>query len=159
MMDTHTKKYYKEISIMKMKSWRNNNEINGLFGKNENIYSSITLKDCGLDPEWNFMQAPECECGCGEKCSICLKNDDETLSFCKTMVYENNECNKCAVFAITRENVLLGAIKQDDDIYCFASKDPIEYMSDIGEIFNELGLHCYGLIVWNSEGLYRIVEE
>lgn len=39
---------------MKMKSWRNNNEINGLFGKNENIYSSITLKDCGLDPEWNF---------------------------------------------------------------------------------------------------------
>ena len=42
---------------MKMKSWRNNNEINGLFGKDENIYSSITLKDCGLDPEWNFMQA------------------------------------------------------------------------------------------------------
>lgn len=27
MMDTHTKKYYKEISIMKMKRWRNNNEI------------------------------------------------------------------------------------------------------------------------------------
>jgi hypothetical protein len=142
-----------------MKSWRNNNEINGLFGKDENIYSSITLKDCGLDPEWNFMQAPECECGCGEKCSICLKNDDEALSFCKTMVYENNECNKCTVFAITKENMLLGAIKQDDDIYCFKSKDPIKYMSDIGEIFDELELHCYGLIVWNGEGLYRIVEE
>lgn len=39
------------------------------------------IKDFGLDPEWNFMQAPECECGCGEKCSIYLKNDDETLSF------------------------------------------------------------------------------
>ena len=36
-MDTHMKKYYKEILIMKMKSWRNNNEINGLFGKDENI--------------------------------------------------------------------------------------------------------------------------
>ena len=58
MMDTHTKKYYKEKIIMKR--WRNNNEINGLFGKDENIYSSITLKDCGLDPESNFMQAPEC---------------------------------------------------------------------------------------------------
>lgn len=144
---------------MKMKSWRNNNEINGLFGKNENIYSSITLKDCGLDPEWNFMQAPECECGCGEKCSICLENEDETLGFCKTMVHENNECNKCAVFAITKENMLLGAIKQDNDIYCFKSKDPIKYMNDIGEIFDELELHCYGLIVWNGEGLYRIVEE
>ena len=144
---------------MKMKSWRNNNEINGLFGKDESIYSSITLKDCGLDPESNFMQAPECECGCGEKCSICLKNDDETLSFCKTMVYENDECNKCAVFAITKENMLLGAIKQEDDIYCFKSKDPIKYMSEIGEIFDGLELHCYGLIVWNGEGLYRIVEE
>ena len=142
-----------------MKRWRNNNEINGLFGKDENIYSSITLKDCGLDPEWNFMQAPECECGCGEKCSIYLKNDDETLSFCKTMVYENNKCNKCAVFAITKENILLGAIKQDADVYCFKSKDPIKYMGDIGEIFDELELHCYGLIVWNGEGLYRIVEE
>ena len=57
------------------------------------------------------------------------------LSFCKNNGVKNNECNKCTVFAITKENMLLGAIKQDDDIYCFKSKDPIKYMSDIGEIF------------------------
>lgn len=66
-----------------------------------------------------------------------------------TETFENAPCD------FYRSNTLQSQI----DIQPFASKDPIEYMSDIGEIFNELGLHCYGLIVWNSEGLYRIVEE
>lgn len=66
-----------------------------------------------------------------------------------TETFENAPCD------FYRSNTLQSQI----DIQPFKSKDPIKYMNDIGEIFYELELHCYGLIVWNGEGLYRIVEE
>lgn len=143
---------------MKMKKWRNNSTPSGLFGTNTTLFSSITLEDCALDPELNILQSPECECGCGGKCSICLKDDDEVFNFCTTMVFED-DCEYCAVFAINEENKLLGVVKCADGINRFKSTNTIIDYTDIGKIFDEMELYCYGLIVWNGDGLYRIVEE
>lgn len=143
---------------MKMKYWRNRPEPSGLFGTDKTLHSSITLADCGLDPECNFMQSPECECGCGGETDVLLEDMEDVINFCAGMVMEN-DCEYCAVFALNKENKLFGVIKYEDEIIPIASKEPFTDLSKIGEMFYEMELHCFGLIVWVDEEKYRIVEE
>ena len=119
---------------------------------------NLTLDWCDLDQEYNFLEAPECDCGCGEKAKLCLYDDEDVKDFCKGMA-EDNDCDHCAVFAINEENYLIAAIRDEDDIYVVQTKEPIDDYKMIGEMFNEMRLHCYGLIVYSGEGLYKIVEE
>lgn len=99
-----------------MKRWRNNKpsllegyDISEI--ANCNPSAVITLKRCGLDPDRNFLKAPECECGCGGKANIILYNEDDVLDFCEMMCLENDECNYCGVFVVMEDESLLMAIK------------------------------------------------
>lgn len=120
--------------------------------------SGITFETCGLNKENNFLEAPICLCGCGGKTNIVLETDDDVLDFCGAMCDEN-DCYHCAVFAINNENKLLAAICEGYDIHLVESEDVIEDYKDIGKMFDELGLHCFGLIVSNGDGSYKVVEE
>lgn len=143
---------------MKMKYWRNRPEPAGLFGTDKSLHSSITFADCGLDPKSNFLQSPKCECGCEGSTDILLDTVDDILDFCAVMVSEN-DCNYCVVFALDKENKLLGVVKYEDELIPIGSKKPIDDLKEIGRMFYEMELHCYGLIVWDGDGKYRIVEE
>ena len=46
---------------------------------------NLTLDWCDLDQEYNILEAPECDCGCGEKAKLCLYNDEDVKDFCKGM--------------------------------------------------------------------------
>ena len=92
----------------------------------------ITFEKCGLDVERNFLQAPTCECGCGTKANLVLNTDDDVLDFCGCMCADN-ECCQCAVFAITKENKLLGAVKcGEDNIQLIQSTTNTFDLKDIG---------------------------
>lgn len=144
-----------------MKRWRNNRQslLDG-YDISEiadcNPLADITLKECRLNSNNNFMQAPVCECGCGGKANIVLHNEDEVLDFCEMMCWEN-DCEFCGVFAITGNNKILFAIKCDGEVNLFIKKYD-NNPEAIGKVFDEIDLHCYGLIVYNGNDSYRIVE-
>ncbi len=121
-------------------------------------FKNFKLKDFGLDPEYNMLCAPACECGCGGKVNILLEDDDDLLDFCYTMV-DIQECNYCVVFAINEKNKLIAAVKIDGEIECVGSDGTIEDYTDIGLMFDDLELHQYGIIVNVGDGEYKILEE
>lgn len=123
-----------------------------------NREAKFTFDKCGLDIKKNFLEAPECRCGCGGKSSLVLKTDDELIDFCGIMC-EGSDCNQCGVFAITKDNTVVGAIRQNTKICIIASSIPLSDYKEIGKLANELKLHCYGLLKWIDDGLYGIIDE
>lgn len=121
-------------------------------------FKNLKLKDFGLDPEYNMLCAPVCECGCGEKMNVLLESDDDIYDFCYNMV-DIQECNYCVVFAINEKNKMVAAVKIDGEIECVGSDGVIEDYADIGLMFDDLDLHQYGIIVNVGDGEYKILEE
>ena len=112
-----------------------------------------------LDVEKNFLQSPVCECGCGGKTTLLLKDNKELFQFMFAVLMEN-ECNHCAIFAHAYDNTMYAALKvengTDDPVLFFEQKGNINFFK---EWDNELDLHCYGLIVENKRGEWKIIED
>lgn len=113
----------------------------------------------GLDKNKNFLQAPLCECGCGEKASLVLEDIKELFQFMNAMLMEN-DCNHCAIFAYAFDGCMYAALKVENE-----TDDPVLFFqiqeSDLGffrEWDDELGLHCYGLIIETRKRLWKIIE-
>lgn len=114
----------------------------------------------GLDKNKNFLQAPLCECGCGEKTSLVLETKEDLFQFMNVMLIEN-DCNHCAIFAHAFDGSMYATLKVENE-----SGDPVLLFkveeSDLGffkEWDNELDLHCYGLIIETKNGLWKIIED
>ena len=114
----------------------------------------------GLDKNKNFLQAPLCECGCGEKMSLVLEDIKDLFQFMYAMLMEN-DCNHCGIFAYAFDGSMYAALKveneTDDPVLFFQIKE-----SDLGffrEWDDELELHCYGLIIETRKGLWKIIED
>lgn len=114
----------------------------------------------GLDKNKNFLQAPLCECGCGEKMSLVLEDIKDLFQF-MSMTLMENDCNYCGIFAYAFDGSMYTALKieneTDDPVLFFQIKE-----SDLGffrEWDDELELHCYGLIIETRKGLWKIIED
>ena len=112
----------------------------------------------GLDKNKNFLQAPLCECGYGEKTSLVLETKEDLFQFMNVMLMEN-DCNHCAIFAHAFDGSMYATLKVENE-----SGDPVLLFkveeSDLGffkEWDNELDLHCYGLIIETKNGLWKII--
>ena len=113
----------------------------------------------GLDKDKNFLQAPLCECGCGEKMNLVLESNKDLFQFMNAMLIEN-DCNHCAIFAYAFDGSMYTALKVENE-----TDDPVLFFqiqeSDLGffrEWDDELGLHCYGLIIETRNRLWKIIE-
>ena len=114
----------------------------------------------GLDKNKNFLQAPLCECGCGEKMSLVLETNKDLFQFMNVMLIEK-DCNHCGIFAYAFDGSMYTALKieneTDDPVLFFQIKE-----SDLGffrEWDDELELHCYGLIVETKHDEWKIIED
>lgn len=114
----------------------------------------------GLDKNKNFLQAPLCECGCGEKMNLVLECNKDLFQFMNAMLMEN-DCNHCAIFAYAFDGCMYAALKVENE-----TDNPVLFFqiqeSDLGffrECDDELGLHCYGLIIETRKGLWKIIED
>ena len=113
----------------------------------------------GLDKEKNFMCAPVCECGCGEKAVLLLENNPELFSFMFNVLMEN-ECNHCAIFAHAFDGNMYAALKveneDDEPVKFFAQKGNMNFFKDWDDIVE---FHCYGLIIETKRGEWKIIED
>ena len=116
----------------------------------------------GLDKNKNFLQAPKCECGCGGSCSVLLKNREELFSLMYDLL-EDNECDCCAVFAHSYDENFYVAIKtdvmiddeDDEPIKFFGIENDLDFFRDWAD---NVGLHCYGLLIEHKRGSWKIIE-
>lgn len=130
-------------------------------------FRSKSFSGYGLDKEKNFLQAPICECGCGNKCHIMLDDAKELFSFMNTMLMEH-ECNHCAIFAHAYDDYMYAAIKcihEDDSlddsdettVKFFGTED--DYHDFFKEWDDEAEFHCYGLLIETRKGEWDIIED
>lgn len=113
----------------------------------------------GLNREKNFLQAPVCECGCGEKTVLILKDKKELFDFMFNMLMEN-DCDHCAIFAHTLDDNMYTALKVENEtdmpVLFFGQKDSMTFFKEWDD---ELDLHCYGLLVETKRGHWKIIED
>ena len=72
------------------------------------------------------------------------------------MMCEMNGCEYCGVFAITEDKSILMAIKTENGIDCF--EGTYNNPKYIGKLIKDIELHYFGLIVFDGNDSYRIVE-
>ena len=113
----------------------------------------------GLDKDKNFMQAPTCECGCGEKCVLLINDHKELFGFMYNVLMEN-ECNHCAIFAYAFDGNMYAALKvenkDDEPVMFFEQKGNMNFFKDWDDIVE---FHCYGLIIETKRGEWKIIED
>ena len=125
------------------------------------VQRKVNFADCGLDIDCNILQAPLCDCGCGNYMDICINNYQELADFMYTML-EEQECNYCAIFALLKDNALMFGSKIYDDMYVIRlqHKNNGLNIDMVKELQDEFEFHCYGLLEENKDGKsYMIVME
>ena len=122
----------------------------------KNRFENITFAELGLDEDFNFLEAPCCECGN----KMTLETDD-IQQFCGDMLFED-ECDWCGLFVIRLNGTALVTLKTgctEEDIHFAELKVPHGNYKNIGDIFDEMELHKYDLLVEVRKGEYKIIEE
>ena len=111
-----------------------------------------TPKDFGLDPNKNILQAPICDCGCGQKMSM-LFNDKQWKEFAMSFLHEY-DCDWSIIFAV-HPNKTMEFIIRNDTKYGFGG-GAIENWKDVGKTFDEAELVNWGLMM--DDGLYNALN-
>ena len=120
----------------------------------------------GLNKYRNFLNAPECECGCGEKSSVILRTKEDLFGFFGGMLSEN-DCDQCAIFAYGFDGQLYAGLKyvtwdEENDsekvemTVLSTDKENLEFFQEVDAEFE---LHCYGLIIETKAGEWKIIED
>ena len=125
------------------------------------IVRELNFKDCGLDIDCNFLDAPLCTCGCGNYMNLVLEDKQEVADFMYSMLNEC-DCNYCAIFALMRDNTLILGSKFDDGTKVVHIQDKNKGLNIdlVRELQDEFGFHCYGLLEqMEDETSFRIVME
>ena len=120
----------------------------------------VTFKDCGLDIRQNMLEAPICECGCGEYAALVLNAEQDLYDFIGTML-EEYECNHCAIFTVCLNDNAVVGIKLPDGIkiYKGTAHEDGSILDMIANMQREFDCHCYGLLEQIDVDLYSIVME
>ena len=118
----------------------------------------------GLNKFKNFMSTPECDCGCGSKGKLLIKENEELFGFMNAILMDN-ECDCCAIFAHAYDENMYVAIKciYDDEeldedetpVKFFGVKNDMDFFQEMDA---QIGLHCYSLMIETKQGEWKIIE-
>lgn len=124
-----------------------------------------TFASYGLDIECNMLQAPKCECGCGQYANLVLEDDTDINGFMVTML-EEFDCEHCGIFAVKTDGDVWMGLKIGGETHCYVAEaidgyevTKAEIQESIATMQKELQLHCYGLIEQVGDNLYSIVMD
>lgn len=125
--------------------------------KNINMF---TFAKCGLDIHRNFLQAPECQCGCGAKCLLLMKDRQDVVDTCASLLCDM-DCLQCGIFVIMKNGDIILTYRDGDELRSLTATLPVGNcdFASIGSFAVELKLHLYGLMVEENPGEYLIIED
>ena len=112
----------------------------------------------GLDPEFNMLCAPECECGCGEKCNIILEDAAAIKNFCGNIAADA-DFDYCAVFILTANDEMYASIRDEDEITIVKADNISDDYDLLKDTVYDFDLDAFGLLVEVDDGLFKIIEE
>ncbi len=112
-----------------------------------------------LNRHRNFLKAPVCECGCGQKMYLQLEDEIAVVDFCLEMLAES-ECEHPGMFAVFQDGVYMALTiiydEEEEDLKIFMGKK--RDMHFFSEFDADFCLHCYGLICEVRPGEWMIQE-
>lgn len=111
----------------------------------------------GLDKHLNFLQAPICECGCGQYMNVILKDGD--VYGIMHELLEEHDCDYCAIFTVKRDDTAITGVKIDGNIIVYDCKIDGQKKELFKAFQEDMEFHCYGLLEQVDEELYRIIME
>ena len=111
----------------------------------------------GLDKNLNFLQAPVCECGCGQCMNMVIKEDD--VYGLMHELLDEHDCGYCAIFTVKRNDTAIMGVKIDGDIRMYDCKIDGHKKELFKALQEDMEFHCYGLIEQVNEELYRIIMD
>lgn len=127
------------------------------------VTRKIKFSDCGLDAENNILQAPICECGCGNYMSLVIE-DEETLHEFIADMLSMQECEHCAIYVLHNDGKTVTIGDSDGEHislikFCDKENDTLN-VDLVRDWQDEFEFHCYGLLEQLENGQsYRIVME
>lgn len=125
------------------------------------VHRRVNFADCGLDIDNNILQAPICECGCGNYMDLMLEDDQEVADFMYSML-SDSDCKYCAIFALMKDNAIMIGTNIDDElsVHRIGCENGMLNIDGVRDIQNECGFHCYGLLEQKDDRKsFRIVME
>ena len=121
----------------------------------------------GLNKYKNFLTAPECDCGCGEKGRPMFETIDDLHNFCGSILYENG-CGNSAIFLVFKngkqEVLHCHEIWDEKDnesliVSVISPKKGFQLDNDFFAAFDaDMILHCYGLLIEKDDNCWEICE-
>ena len=125
-----------------------------------NYYMRLySFEPYGLNKYRNFLETTECPCGCGNKASFIFDDFDELYEFAAGAIIEQ-DCN-CGIFVDSFFN-MIAFIKNPN----MGSDEPViviiqdeKNLDFFAHIDAEFGLDIYGLMVEDTQGNYKIIED
>lgn len=111
----------------------------------------------GLNKYRSFLEAPKCDCGCGNSCHILLKDEEDVEDFCCAMLLEH-ECPDSAIFAVFKNGKHMAVFKEydDDEEVMTILKGESYEPHFFAELDGEMRFCCYNLIVEEKPGKWMI---
>ena len=111
----------------------------------------------GLNRNRHFLQAPECECGCGQPAYLILKDHDAVGEFCSTVLF-SYDCPDSAIFAIFNDGHYEAFVKEydEDREQYVVSNIRCDDKDSFAELDGMYRLCCYNIIIEEQPGQWMI---
>ena len=116
----------------------------------------------------NFLTAPDCECGCGDK-SMTILEDDDVYDFCGC-VLSDIECDNCAIFLVHKDgkqeivhkHIIWDEDTDDEEVSIDVlstknKKDDLE-IDFFAKVDAMLQFHHYALLLERDNNVWDICE-
>ena len=116
----------------------------------------------------NFLTAPDCECGCGDK-SMPILEDDDVYDFCGC-VLSDIECDNCAIFLVHKDgkqeivhkHIIWDEDTDDEEVSIDVlstknKKDDLE-IDFFAKVDAMLQFHHYALLLERDNNVWDICE-
>lgn len=108
----------------------------------------------------NFLHAPMCSCGCGEKQLVQLVSNEEVFEFCTGLLKKYEECVYTAIFVLAYDNsmfVVVNDAESETEVFIYGEEnfDP-DFFAEIDAAEE---LIQYGLIIEVRPNIWKIIEQ
>lgn len=115
------------------------------------------FSDFGLDVAKNFLHAKRCENG--NECLMYADSVDTIVKWCCEIIFQEKANTKRAIFLVHEDKNFHMIINDGNKIDAYESESPFDDPKEVGKEVEDYGIEEYGLVCWDGDNLYKVIEE